>query len=562
MRTAVFFLAVLFGSVSAAQDELPVVTFEIPSVGGWVMSPDLQTLIVTSPESGELNFIDTVKGDDPKIVKVPFKPDRIALQGNQLFVSVQGSTLVHALDGKTGKSLRRYKLPGTAILNLACHPQKGPVFASNLDEEIVILDPKSTEAIESSARGMFLAVDPKSGQFLYTGTNRPSKDVIEARRGANDTIQLQFVTVAETAAVLKYELVRDELKLVGGNPNTAIGAGGYLHVSPDGERYAMIAGGGWWSTTNKEIRYDIAVFETADMTTMLGGLKCGGPQVICFHPALNLGVAQGANYDFYVFDTESLVHRSQHNVKPEGQINFWHNLLTFGGKGTRIVTLQGNYLHLFPLELTREERAILTKRFGKLPESKPARNAPKIAANEKSKSVANEKPKSVENEKSKSVEKKSKQSSGKSALNSVVSLVNAPNLELATASSNLVYLSDRTHILKVVPKELEGATVLKRSGDAVREWLPTGQIELASDATVYLALIVNYNGREAIPRETIQTLESEGWKSEDMEIEFGLSEGNEVWKWIVLSRKVNKGLLEIPTAIQLQKPTAAVFLIK
>ena len=84
---------------------------------------------------------------------------------------------------------------------------------------------------------MFLSVDPKSGGFLYTATNRPSEDVIEARRGTGGTVQLRFVTVAETAAVLKYEISKNELKLIGGNPNTAVGAGGYLHVSPDGERY-------------------------------------------------------------------------------------------------------------------------------------------------------------------------------------------------------------------------------------------------------------------------------------------------------------------------------------
>ena len=124
-----------------ADDELPIVTFEIPSAGGWVIGPDLGTLIVSSPKTAELYFIDTVSAEAPRKVRVPFKPDRLALQGDQLFVSVEGSSLVHAIDAQSGKSIRRYKVPGTAILDLACHHDAGPIFVSNVDEQV--LDPRS-----------------------------------------------------------------------------------------------------------------------------------------------------------------------------------------------------------------------------------------------------------------------------------------------------------------------------------------------------------------------------------------------------------------------------------
>ncbi len=120
---------------------------------------------------------------------------------------------------------------------------------------------------------MFLAIDSATGKYIYTGTNRPSKDYVETSRGPGDTVRFRMVTVAERAAVLKYEVNGTKIKLVGGNSNTAIGQGGSPQVSPEGKRYAMVAGGGWWSEKDERIRHDIAVFDTKDMTTMLSGLK-------------------------------------------------------------------------------------------------------------------------------------------------------------------------------------------------------------------------------------------------------------------------------------------------
>lgn len=548
----VFALALALHAPVLAQDELPITTFEIPSVGGWAMAPDLVTLIVSSPETGELYFIDSVTAKDTRTVSVPFKPDRIALQGEQVFASVQGSALVYALDTKTGKTLRRYKLPGTAIQNLACHPAKGPVFASNLDEEIVMLDAKGSTAQKTNARGMFLTVDPKTGRFLFTATNRPSEDVIEARRGAGGTLQFQLVTVAETAAVLKYEIGAKKLKLVGGNSNTAVGAGGYLHVSPDGQRYVMIAGGGWRSTTNRRIRYDVAVFESEDMTTMLGGLKCGAPQTICFHPVLDIGVAQGNSTDFYTFDSRSLIHRSQRRVTAGGPVRFWHNLLAFCGKGTKVATLQGNYLHLIPLELTESERAKLTKQFGRLP--KLARATTREAQSTKP-----------------SPRKKSRPTTGKRVMASsktkqeppLVALANAPTWKLANASPGVGYLTDRPHALSRVPGSIAGGTLLVRPARSARAWLTPGELNVLRDGKVFVALLVKFNGEPAIPPLTLKTLRSAGWKAETGDF---LAQKRppdaEVWEWQVFSRKVAKGPLDVGTHMKLEAPTQAIFLFK
>jgi hypothetical protein len=550
----VLVLFLLFLTLAApvrAKDEPPVTTFEIPSVGGWVMDPGQVVLIVSSPETGELYFIDTTRAKDLRTVRLPFKPDKLALQGDQLFVSVRGSSLVHALDAKSGRMLRRYKLPGTAIQNLACHPVAGAVFASNLDEQIVVLDPDSTAAEKTNARGMFLTVDPKTGRYLYTATNRPSRDVIEVREGAGGTAQLQFVTVAETAAVLKYEIGPNRLKLVGGNANTALGAGGYLHVSPDGQRYVMVAGGGWWSTTNQRVRYDIAVFETADMTTMLGDLKCGAPQAICFHPVLDVGVAQGNNTDFYVFDAQSLIHRSQRRVTAGGPVKFWHNLLTFCGKGTKIATLQGNYLHLMPLELTGDERKQLTERYGRLP--RPT----KVAARESMAAKVSGKQNTPSNNRPVAASPVTKQHPP------LVEIVNAPNCKVANASPDVDYLTDRTYALFRVPDSINGGSLLVRPARSARAWLGPGQLNVLREGKAFVALLVSFNGQMAVNPQTLKSLASAGWEAETGDFVIRKRKPDaEVWKWQVFSRKVTPGPLDVGRQIPLQAPTQAIFLFR
>ncbi|MAG92679.1 MAG: hypothetical protein CMJ48_02860 [Planctomycetaceae bacterium] len=548
----VLVLALALEAPILAQDESTIATFEIPSVGGWAMTPDLVTLILSSPETGELYFVDTITGQAPRAVRVPFKPDRIALQGDQLFVSVQGSTLVYSLDAKTGKTLRRYELPGTAIQNLACHPVKGPVFASNLDEEVVSLDSNGSQVRKTQARGMFLSIDPKAGRYLYTATNRPSRDVIEARRGARGTVQLQLVTVAETAAVLKYEIGTRTLRLVGGNPNTAVGAGGYLHVSPDGQRYAMVAGGGWRSTTNRRIRYDVAVFETDDMTTMLGGLKCGAPQAICFHPVLDIGVAQGNSTDFYTFDARSLIHRGQRRVTAGGPVKFWHNLLVFCAKGTKVATLQGNYLHLIPLELTESELSKLTKKLGRLPKVTQA-------TTRKVRSTQSPQP----TRRRPTAKSRAANSSDSKPDPPLVALVNAPNWRLAQAGAGIPYLIDRTHVLARVPKDIAGGSLLVRPARDARAWLAPDRLKALRDGKVFVALLVRFNGQIAVPRQTLRKLKSAGWKAEakGFQAQKRLLDA-EVWEWQLFSHKVSKGPLDLSMEVRLAPPTQAVFFFK
>jgi hypothetical protein len=82
------------------------------------------------------------------------------------------------------------------------------------------------------------------------------------RKTADGSVRYQFQIGVEAASVLKYRVAATNLELIDGNPNTAAGAGGSLHVSPDGTKYAMVAGGGWQSLKDPTRRHNIAVFST------------------------------------------------------------------------------------------------------------------------------------------------------------------------------------------------------------------------------------------------------------------------------------------------------------
>jgi hypothetical protein len=540
--------------------EPPVLTFRIPSVGGWAIDPAMETLIVSSPETGEIFLFDTVRVTDPVVFSVPFKPAEIALRGTDLYVNVQGSSLVHVVSLRTKRPHKRYVLPGTAVNKLAAHPTTGPVFASNLDEEVIAIDPTSGRVAKTSGRGMFLAVDQARGEFLYTGTNRPSQDVIEARQEQGGIVRFRLVTVSETAAVLKYRIGAEGLTLVGGNPNTAVGAGGSLHVSPDGSRVVMVAGGGWRSTENARVRHEIAVFDGDDVNVMLGGLKCGAPQSICYHPALKLGVAQGNSTDFFVFDSESLLHRDQYRVTGMGPITFWHNMLTFGGRGTRIVTLQGNYLHFIPLDLTRDERAVLTKRYGTLPNlfSVRTKQFAKRDGGSTPRTAARESPAEKVRPEMKT-QPETKPHTEIKARPAVVEIPNSGRWRLASAKEGISYLADRPHRLSRISSEYNGASLVIRPAADARKWIGSNQITALRECTTYVSLLVEFNGQEAVPEETLKVLEKEGWKAESSEFQAAHVSGNENWVWQLLSRKVPRGPIDIPTEVVLQAPTQAIF---
>jgi hypothetical protein len=338
--------------------------FKLPSVGGWAMTPDNVTLIVAVPTKGELVYFDTLADKEGKHVEVDFQPTCLALQGKNLFAGAKGSSIVHMLDAASGKENRSFKLPGEPIFQLACHPGKGLVYASNGKQEIFSINPQSGKVEKTEARGMFLAVDPAKGDALYTGSIKPPEEEIVVRGGPDGKLVITFHQTGGRASMLKYGISSQGLKLLDGTDNAAIGAGGAMHLSPDGSSLAFIAGGGWTSTEDPKQRAGIAVFGSDDLKTMRGAVDVGAPQNLAFHPVLKLGVGLGNNVDLFFFNPKSLAVRKKVSL-PRLPHSFWFNLLTFGGKGTKLIHLQGENLSFVPLELSDEERAALEQFYGK-----------------------------------------------------------------------------------------------------------------------------------------------------------------------------------------------------
>ena len=86
--------AVALGSATRAAEPAPSATFKLPSVGGWVMTADNVTLIVSVPTTGELVYFDTVADKEVKRVEVDFQPTWLARQGDSLFAAGKGGSAV------------------------------------------------------------------------------------------------------------------------------------------------------------------------------------------------------------------------------------------------------------------------------------------------------------------------------------------------------------------------------------------------------------------------------------------------------------------------------------
>lgn len=338
------------------------ICFNIGEIGGWVMMDDHVTLIVSRPSAGQLVLFDTVKHRKIKSIEVDFAPNRLAIQRDTLFASVRGSTIIYALNARTGDEVARMKLPGEPVEALSCHRERGPLFAANIKEEVFAIDPKSHSVKKTEARGTMLAMDPAKAEFLLVGTNRPGEDFVEVQRG-NGVAWVRLVTVVHHATVFKHAVENGGLRLIGGNTNAAFGDGGSLAISHDGKKFAMAAGGGWQSLTDKRHRYVIAVFETQDMETMLGQVELGSyPRTVAFHPLLNLGAAvrhDATGITIKVFKASSLTDRQVFKLDNQHPVPLRAHRLMFCGRGASLVHHYRDTLTFVPLELSEEERASL-----------------------------------------------------------------------------------------------------------------------------------------------------------------------------------------------------------
>jgi DNA-binding beta-propeller fold protein YncE len=110
--------------VDVRLDETNFTTLPLPAPGGWVLSPDGETLIVSSPKTAEIIYIDTSKEKEVKRVKVNFQPAALALRGSSLYAVAKGSSLLYVLDAQTGQSKEQIRVPGDKLVQLGLRPPR------------------------------------------------------------------------------------------------------------------------------------------------------------------------------------------------------------------------------------------------------------------------------------------------------------------------------------------------------------------------------------------------------------------------------------------------------
>ena len=321
------------------------------------MASDNKTLIVSLSTAGMLGYYDTMTDKEIKKVEVDFQPSVLAIQGKNLFVGTKGSAIIHVLEAATGKEIKEIKLPGEPVQAMACHPEKGLLYVANMNHELMAIDTASGTVHKTSGRGQSIVVDPTDGKFVYTGIQKAIREVLIVRGN-----QLSLGTIGDRAVMLKYQVSgSDKLDLVGAHDNAVVNGYG-LAIRPDGKAVGMFGGGGWRSKTEARNPGYSAMFDTADMETMLGQIDYGSTRFIAFHPTLKLGAAWRANAlgAIAFFNSKSFAIKNIAKIREDNLTTGW---MTFGGQGTKLIVSTGSAIIFVPVELSETDRETLKKAY-------------------------------------------------------------------------------------------------------------------------------------------------------------------------------------------------------
>ncbi len=150
-------IGVLFTNAGQGQEA----KFDLPSMGGFAVSPDNLTLVVSLTAKTELVYFDTQAGKESKRVTVDFQPTQLAWHEKTLYAAQKSSAQVHILDAQSGKELATGNAGGP-VRNLVA--AKGICFASNDSRQVYAIDAKGRSA-KTEAGGSFIAADPKGASF-------------------------------------------------------------------------------------------------------------------------------------------------------------------------------------------------------------------------------------------------------------------------------------------------------------------------------------------------------------------------------------------------------------
>jgi hypothetical protein len=344
-------------------------SFNLPSYGGAVITADTKTLIVSSPTSGNLVFIDLMAQKELKRVEMDFQPAALAIQGKKLFAATKGGAVVHVVDIESGKSVKEIRVPGEPVRQLACHPAKGLVYVSNTSLDVFAIDPETGMVARTKGKGGMLAMDAAEGKYLYAGIQKPIRDFVLAKPGPGKSVKISVARANRSAVLLKWAVSGADLSLEDGNDNAAVNVFS-MAVSPDGKRVAMAGQGGWLARDGSRRLYGVAVYDTSDIKSLAGVTDTGmAARVVAFHPALNLGVTgrSGSDAEFCLFNGKSLIKKGKPFVLPKGH---WPMYVTFGGQGAKLVYITSPNpgqpevaVTIVPLPLSEQDREILKKTY-------------------------------------------------------------------------------------------------------------------------------------------------------------------------------------------------------
>jgi hypothetical protein len=328
-------VATVFVGTSGAQEA----TFNLPAMGGFAVSPDNATLVVSLPAKTELVFFDTVAGKETKRVTVEFQPTQMAWGDKVLFVAQKGSGLVHVIDLNSGKEVGMGNASGP-VRNLVM--VKGICFASTSNRQVAAIDGqgKSTNA---TVQGTFLAADPK-GEFVYTCIDG---------KATTDVTKCKVDGVKLTSTGQFFRSLRASLINVQG-----------MGVSADGKQFGVVAGGGWADLERKK-HYSVPLYATEDMKSQLGEMETGAyPCGMAVHPVLPLMFACNGNQGA-VYNSKSYVPGQKLKSPQSTPGAASPNVLAFVGRGQKLAwgTSSGEkgVLRIYDLELTPAQQAELKK---------------------------------------------------------------------------------------------------------------------------------------------------------------------------------------------------------
>jgi hypothetical protein len=296
-------------AMSAGRSNGQEAKFQLPAMGGFAVSPDGSTLVVSLTAKTELAFFDTVAGKETKRVTVEFQPTQMAWGEEVLFVAQKSSGVIHILEAGTGKELNKGNASGP-VQNLVV--VKGICFASTTGREVYAIDAKGAST-KTSAQGTFLAADPK-GAFLCTVID--GKATTDITKYGIDGTKLNR---GETFRSLRASLINVQ----------------GIKITSDGKAFGVVAGGGW-SDTDRKRHYSVPLYGTEDLKSQLGELETGAyPCGFAVHPDLPLLFACTGK-EGSVFNAKSLAPVEKFTAPRESIGAASPSVLAFVAKGQKL----------------------------------------------------------------------------------------------------------------------------------------------------------------------------------------------------------------------------------